>query len=83
MKTVAKISHINIVGASAYKEEDLIDLFELRSTGWLSWIKSDDKYSREKLTGDLETLESWYLDRGHIRFNIDSTQVDQVFFFIG
>lgn len=73
--TVAKISHINIVGNQAYNDEDLIDLFELKSTGWLSFITGNDKYSREKLSGDLETLESHYKDRGYIRFAVDSTQV--------
>ncbi|MBK7728094.1 MAG: outer membrane protein assembly factor BamA [Gammaproteobacteria bacterium] len=73
--SVAAIKHINIVGNSVFNEDDLVDLFELKSSGWLSWITSDDKYSREKLNGDLENLSSYYLDRGYIRFNIDSTQV--------
>ena len=73
--TTASIQHINIVGNSAYSDEDLIDLFELRSTGWLSWITSDNKYVKEKLSGDLNTLESYYLDSGYIKFNIDSSQV--------
>ncbi|MEM8500768.1 MAG: outer membrane protein assembly factor BamA [Pseudomonadota bacterium] len=73
--SVAKIKHINIVGNSAHNDEDLIDLFELNSTGWLSFISGNDKYSKEKLSGDLETLESFYKDRGYIRFAIDSTQV--------
>jgi outer membrane protein insertion porin family len=72
---VAAIKHINIVGNSVYKEKDLLDLFELKTTGWLSWIRGDDKYSREKLNGGLENLSSYYLDRGYIRFSIDSTQV--------
>ncbi len=72
---VAKIRHINVVGNSAFSEEELLDSFELRTTGWLSWITSDDKYAREKLSGDLETLESWYLDRGYLQFDISSTQV--------
>ena len=72
---VAKISHVNIVGNTVFSDDDLADLFELHSTGWLSWIRGDDKYSREKLSGDLETLTSWYMDRGYLQFKIDSTQV--------
>jgi outer membrane protein insertion porin family len=73
--TVARIKHINVVGNSVFEDEDLAELFELKTTGWLSWIRGDDKYSREKLNGGLENLSSYYLDRGYIRFNIDSTQV--------
>ena len=72
---VAGIKHINIVGNSIYDDERLSDLFELKTTGWLSWMSSDDKYAREKLTGDIDTLESYYLDSGYIQFSIDSTQV--------
>jgi outer membrane protein insertion porin family len=73
--TVAKIKHINIVGNSVFGEGDLVELFELKTSGWFSWLSGDDKYSREKLKGDLENLSSYYLDRGYIRFNIDSSQV--------
>ena len=72
---VAKIRHINIVGNADFSEENLLDQFEQNKTGWLSWITSDDKYSREKLSGDLETLETWYLDRGYLQFEVSSTQV--------
>ena len=72
---VAKIRHINIVGNSNFAEPTLLEQFEQNRTGWLSWITSDDKYSREKLSGDLETLESWYLDRGYLKFQVLSTQV--------
>ena len=73
--TVATIKHINVVGNGVFTDEDLIDLFELKTGGWLSFFTSDDKYSKEKLTSDLETLSSYYLDRGYLQFNIDSTQV--------
>ena len=72
---VAKIRHINIVGNKAFSEEELMESFEQNVTGWLSWITSNDKYSREQLSGDLETLETWYLDRGFLKFAVKSTQV--------
>ena len=73
--TVATIKHINVVGNTIFNDEDIGDLFELKTTGWLSFFTSDDKYAKEKLTGDLETLSSYYLDRGYLQFVIDSTQV--------
>lgn len=72
---VAAIKHINIVGNEIFSDEELTDLFELKPTGWFSFFTSSDKYSREKLTGDLETLSSYYMDRGYLEFRIDSTQV--------
>ena len=73
--TVASIKHINVVGNEIYTDDDLKDLFELKTTGLLSFFKNDDKYSREKLTGDLERLTSFYQDRGYLQFSIDSTQI--------
>jgi len=73
--TVAAIKHINIVGNEVFDDDELTDLFALKTTGWFSFFTNNDKYSREKLTGDLETLSSWYLDRGYLQFSIDSTQV--------
>ncbi|NQD93901.1 outer membrane protein assembly factor BamA, partial [Pseudomonas sp. CrR25] len=73
--SVASIQHINVVGNSVFPDEDLIDLFELKTTNWLSFFRNDDKYAREKLSGDLERLRSYYLDRGYINMDISSTQV--------
>lgn len=72
---VAAIKHINIVGIRDFDEELLVANLELKTTGLLSPFMNDDKYSREKLSGDLERLESWYMDRGYLKFSIDSTQV--------
>ncbi|TFH49983.1 MAG: outer membrane protein assembly factor BamA [Lysobacterales bacterium] len=72
---IATIKQINIVGNSVYDDDDLIDLFTLETTGFWSWISSADQYSKQKLSADLETLRSFYLDSGYINFNIDSTQV--------
>ncbi|MDD7805003.1 MAG: outer membrane protein assembly factor BamA [Endozoicomonas sp. (ex Botrylloides leachii)] len=73
--SVATISHINIVGNTVFSQEDLLDLFQLKTSNWFSFFSSSDKYSKEKLAGDLERLRSYYLDRGYINFNITSTQV--------
>jgi len=71
----ARIESINIVGNQLFSDEDLLDQFELSTGGWLSVFTSDDQYAREKLSGDLETLRSYYLDRGYLKFNVTSTQV--------
>jgi outer membrane protein insertion porin family len=71
----AKIRQINLVGNTKYKEQDILGTFELKTPNWLSWYKSDDRYSRESLQGDLEKLRNYYMDRGYANFQIDSTQV--------
>ncbi|MHB9117056.1 MAG: outer membrane protein assembly factor BamA [Burkholderiales bacterium] len=72
---VAKIRKINIVGNKAYKESELLDQFVLSSPGWLSWWTKNDQYSKQKLAADLENLRSFYLDRGYLEFDINSTQI--------
>lgn len=71
----AKIRQISIVGNREFKESTLLGLFQLRTPGWLTWYTKNDQYSRQKLAADLEMLRSYYLDRGYLDFNIDSTQV--------
>ena len=73
--TIATIKHINIVGNTHLGDEELKGAFELKPTGWFSFFSSDDQYSKEKLTSDLESLESYYMNRGYLQFNIDSIQV--------
>jgi len=72
---VAKIRGINLVGAHAFRERELLDQFVLRSPGWLTWYTKHDRYSREKLSADLENLRAYYQNRGYLDFNIESTQV--------
>jgi len=72
---VAKIRGINIVGAQAFTESELLGLFVLRTPGWLTWYTQADRYSRERLGADLETLRSFYLNRGYLDFALESTQV--------
>ena len=71
----SRIRQINVVGNEAFDDEELLDILKLRTPNWLSWYRQDDRYSREELSGDLEKLRSWYLDRGYANFEIDSTQV--------
>src|SRR5919106_494273 len=72
---VAKIRGINIVGNRSFSEDQLLKEFVLRTPGWLTWYTGHDKYSREKLGADLETLRSFYLNRGFLDFSLESTQV--------
>ncbi len=72
---VARIVDISIIGATAYSESSLLKEFELSTGGWFSFFTKDNQYSKQKLSGDLEKLRSYYLDRGYLEFNIDSTQV--------
>jgi len=71
----AKIKHIKIVGNTVFTDEELINILESDTTNFLSWYSSDDKYSKEKLNGDLEKLKSHYMDRGYVDFNVESVQV--------
>ncbi|HQW63854.1 MAG TPA: outer membrane protein assembly factor BamA [Pseudomonadota bacterium] len=71
----SKIKHLNVVGNTTFSDEEIREDFESDTTGWLSWYSKDDQYSREKLSGDLEKLTSYYQDRGYVDFNIESTQV--------
>ncbi|MDE2308417.1 MAG: outer membrane protein assembly factor BamA [Xanthomonadaceae bacterium] len=71
----AKIREINILGNHAYTDRQIRKNFESNTPGLMSWYSKDDQYSREKLSGDLEKLQSYYMDRGYADFGVDSTQV--------
>ena len=72
---VAKIKQINIVGNTVFDDKTLLRHLELSTSNLLSFYTKDDQYSKQKLQADLESLRSYYLDRGYINFNIESTQV--------
>lgn len=71
----SRISRIGFVGNKVFDDEVLREVFELKQSHFTSFYKSDDKYSREKLSGDLERLRSYYMDRGYVNFVVNSTQV--------
>ncbi len=68
----AKIKKINIIGNELFSDEDLMIDFELKEGKWYSFLSNKDKYSKEKLEGDIENLESYYLDRGYLKFSLES-----------
>lgn len=72
---VSKIRQINIVGNKDFSESELLELMKLTTPTMWTWITSNDQYSRQKLSADLETLRSFYLDSGYLEFAVDSTQV--------
>lgn len=71
----ARIKEIRITGNKVYSESTLKGQLDLNDGGWLNWYTKSDRYSRSKLTADLETLRSWYLNRGYLEFAVESTQV--------
>lgn len=71
----ARIKQINIIGNKDFETKELLKQFELGPTRWHSFYSKSDQYSKQKLAGDLETLRSFYLDRGYVKFEIKSTQV--------
>ena len=72
---VAEIVSINIVGNTSFDDEEILKDFELKTGGWFSFFTNDNRYSREKLKGDIESLESYYKNRGYVEFRLDSSQV--------
>jgi len=72
---VAKIKQINIVGNKSFEDGELLKVFDLGTSNLLSFYTKNDQYSKQKLSADLERLRSYYMDRGYINFDIESTQV--------
>lgn len=72
---VARIKQINIIGNKAFSDSELRGLLNLRTPGWFTWYTKADQYSKQKLTGDIETIRSYYLNRGYLEAQVESTQV--------
>src|ERR1035437_7670084 len=72
---ISRIKQINIVGNKAFSDRELHDLLKLSVPGWFTWYTKADQYSKQKLSGDIESLKSFYLNRGYLEFQVESTQV--------
>ena len=72
---VSKIRQINIVGNEVFNEKELLELMKMTTPTFWTWATSNDQYSKQKLSADLEVIRSFYLDGGYLEFSIDSTQV--------
>ncbi|MFM2340944.1 MAG: outer membrane protein assembly factor BamA [Pseudomonadota bacterium] len=72
---IARIREIRITGNEAFSEGTLLSQLDLTTGGLMTWYTKSDRYSRAKLNADLETLRAWYLNRGYLEFNVESTQV--------
>ena len=71
----ASITQINIVGNEIFSDQELFDQMELKfNRPWWDFM-SETRYQQQTLSGDMETITSYYMDRGYLRFAIDSTQV--------
>ncbi|MBI5007192.1 MAG: outer membrane protein assembly factor BamA [Nitrosomonadales bacterium] len=71
----SKIQRINIVGNKAYDDDELFDIIKLTTPGWFTWFSKNDQYSKTKLSADMESLRTFYMNSGYMDFNIESTQV--------
>ncbi len=72
---VARIRQIKIIGSKAFKESELRDQLKMATPGLFSWYTKADQYSKQKLAGDIEALRSFYLNRGYLEMQVESTQV--------
>lgn len=73
--SIAKIKDIKIIGNEAFTQSNLLGLMSLSTTGYLTWYTQTDRYSSEKLAADIETIRSYYLDRGYLEFRMETPQV--------
>ena len=73
--STARIKEVKIIGVTKFDEDDLLSRLDLKTTSFLSWWNKDDRYSRQVLTGDLEKIRSFYMDRGYLDFDIENTTV--------
>ena len=72
---ITRIKEIKFTGNKLYSSEDLLDQMQSKTTNYMSWWNKDDRYSKQVLSGDLENIKSYYMDRGYLDFKIISSIV--------
>ena len=73
--STARIKEVSLIGVTKFDEEDILGRLDLQPTTFLSWWNKDDRYSRQVLTGDLEKIRTFYMNRGYLDFDIKNTTV--------
>lgn len=73
--SIAKIKEIKFIGNEAFSKSNLLGLMSLSTSGYLTWYTKTDRYSSEKLAADMESIRSYYLDRGYLEFVMETPQV--------
>lgn len=69
------IRQIEFIGNHTYSKATLLEAMELREPTLLGFITGKNQYSKQKLNGDLESLEAFYKDRGYVQFRLLSADV--------
>ena len=72
---IAKIAQINFIGNKDFSDGELRELMALNTPTWFSWYTKADQYSKQKLTGDIENIRSFYQNRGYLEMQIESSQI--------
>jgi outer membrane protein insertion porin family len=71
----AKIRHVTVVGNTVFTDKEILKNLDSGIPSWWAFLSDRDKYSKQKLAGDLEKIRTMYMDSGYINFNVRSTQV--------
>ena len=72
---ISRIKEIKIIGNKIFSNDLITDVMESKVTNYMSWWNKDDRYSKQVLSGDLEKIKSFYMDKGFLDFRIESSIV--------
>ncbi|MGH1538845.1 MAG: outer membrane protein assembly factor BamA [Arenicella sp.] len=71
----AKIKKIAIIGNEFFSDKAILSKFKSRTGKGLNPFSKANLYSKDKVTGDIETLRSLYQNAGFVDFEIVSSRV--------